>query len=151
MEVAVFLRSEGRICPDIPLPNNCQVTDLVYFFSNNTEPWNMPVKGGGWSWPFDGIEGQEGREEATCPYFQSGGCPGGLWTPHLPLWKINFLMIGLSARGQRKQSSWWGKTTQYPSIIAISGSTSDTRCFKKDILVWLRSGSALSYWRDNTG
>ena len=85
MEVAVFLRSEGRICPDIPLPNNCQVTDLVYFFSNNTEPWNMPVKGSGGSRPFDGIEGQEGREEATCPYFQSGGCPGGEWTSHLPL------------------------------------------------------------------
>ena len=26
-------------------------------------------KGSGWSRPFDGIEGQEGREEATCPYF----------------------------------------------------------------------------------
>lgn len=45
----------------------------------------MPVKGSGWSRPFDGIEGQEGREEATCPYFQSGGCPGGEWTSHLPL------------------------------------------------------------------
>ena len=50
----------------------------------------MPVKGSGWSRPFDGIEGQEGREEATCPYFQSGGCPGGEWTSHLPLGKTQF-------------------------------------------------------------
>ena len=32
--------------------------------------------------------------------------------------KLNFLMIGPSARDQRKQSSWSGKTTQYPSKIA---------------------------------
>ena len=61
----MFLRSQDRICPDIPLPNNCQVTDLI----KTTQPWNMPVKGSGWSRPFDGIEGQEGWEEATCPYF----------------------------------------------------------------------------------
>ena len=113
MEVAVFLRSQDRICPDIPLPSTCQVTDLVYFFFKTTLSQGICLwKGSGWSRPFDGIEGQEGREEATCPYFLSGGCPGGLWTSHLPLWKLNFLMIGLSARGQRKQSSWSGKTTQ---------------------------------------
>ena len=36
MEVAVFLRSEDRICPDIPLPSSCQVTDLLYFFFKTT-------------------------------------------------------------------------------------------------------------------